>query len=68
MAKRRGRPHNRHEPYQLKITGTPKLERYLDDLVKEQGYGNSKAAVALALIWRGFEDLIAKGVLDRRKE
>lgn len=61
------RPKNRHDPVRITITGTPKLAQYLDDLVEEEGYGNSRGAVAQNLVWRGIEQLIAAGILDRRK-
>jgi hypothetical protein len=59
------RPHRRVPP--VSITATPKLVEYLDDLVDEEGYGNSKAEVARTLVWRGIEDLIKGRILDRRK-
>lgn len=62
-----GRPKNRHKSVLVTITGTPKLAAYLDDLVAEEGYGHSGAEVARTLVWRGIEELISKGVLDRRK-
>lgn len=61
------RPKNKHEPVRITITGTPKLAQYLDDLILEEGYGNSRGTVAQSLVWRGLEQLIAAGVLDRRK-
>ncbi len=62
-----GRPKNRHKPVIETITGTPKLRKYLEDLVLEEGYGNSRGVVARTLVWRGIEDLISKGILNRRK-
>jgi hypothetical protein len=59
------RPRNLHKPVQVTITGTPKLASYLDALVKEEGYGNSRAEVAKTLIWRGIEELLSKGILDQ---
>lgn len=64
---RRGRPKNQHEPVKVTMTGTPKLALYLDDLVAEEGYGNSRAEVAKTLVLRGIEDLLSKRILDRRK-
>jgi hypothetical protein len=64
---RPGRPRNRHKSVPVTITGTPKLAAYLDALVREEGYGTSRASVAGNLVWRGIEDLISKGVLDRRR-
>jgi len=40
---------------------------YLDDLIEEEGYGNSRAGVAKNLVWRTIEELISKGIIDRRK-
>jgi hypothetical protein len=60
------RPRNQHETTELKVAAvTPKLLRYLDAIVGEEGYGNSRSEVAKTLIWRGIEELISKGVLDR---
>jgi len=49
------------------ITGTRKLAVYLDDLIAEDGFGTSRAEVAKSLVWRTIEDLISKGILDRRR-
>lgn len=62
-----GRPRNTVETFQVTITSTPKMKLYLDDLILEQGYGNSYAGVAQTLVWRAIEELVSKGVLDRRK-
>ena len=43
-----------------------KLAAYLDDLVEEEGYGNSRVEVARSLVWRGIEDLMSRGILTRR--
>jgi hypothetical protein len=61
-----GRPRNRYKPVEVTITSTPKLGLYLDDLVSEEGYGNSRAEVARTLVWRGIEELLGKGILTRR--
>jgi hypothetical protein len=55
------------EPYKVTVTSTPKLGLYLEDLKDEEGYGNSVAEVARTLVWRGIEELIKGGILDRRK-
>jgi hypothetical protein len=55
------------KPFKVTITSTPKLGLYLNDLKGEEGYGNSPSEVARTLAWRGIEELIARGVLDRRK-
>lgn len=47
----------------LHVTG--KVAKYLDALVREEGYGNNRTEVARTLIWRGIFDLIAKGILRR---
>lgn len=60
------RPENPHKTKAVKITATPKLVAYLEDLIQEEGYGHSKAEIARTLVWRGVEDLISKGVLTRR--
>ena len=61
-----GRPKNRVPTSELRLKATPKLKRYLEDIVLEEGYGRSAPDAAVNLIWRAIEDLIAKGVLDRR--
>lgn len=61
-----GRPKNAIPTSTLAIRITPKLKRYLDDLVLEEGYGGSPPDVARTLLWRAIEDLVAKGILDRR--
>lgn len=62
------RPRNSHPTTSVPISATPKLLKYLDDLVKEEAYGNSRAEVAKSFVWQVIQDLISKGVLDRRKE
>ncbi len=52
----------------ITITSTPKLASYLNDLVDEEGYGKTPSEVARTLVWRGIEELIKAGILDRRKE
>ena len=67
MAKR-GRPKkNEGESFTETIISSPKLRAYLRDLINEEGYGNSRAEVVRTLVWRGIEELINRGVLDRRK-
>jgi hypothetical protein len=51
---------------QVTITGTPKLAIYLDDLIAEEGLGNTRAEVAKALVWQAIRDFIRDGVLTRR--
>ena len=67
MPNKAGRPRNLHETVEVKITSTEKFGAYLDDLVKEQGYGNSRAEVARLLTWRGIQQLITDRLLKRRK-
>jgi len=43
-----------------------KLAVYLDDLIREEGYGNSRVEVVRALVWRAIEDLLSRGILTRR--
>jgi hypothetical protein len=40
---------------------------YLEDLVREEGYGTSTPEVARTLVWRGIEELIFKGVIHRKR-
>ncbi|MGH7818604.1 MAG: hypothetical protein ACREQ9_02430 [Candidatus Binatia bacterium] len=61
------RPKNPVQPVKVVITGTPKMARYLADLVVEEGYGNTPAEVARTLVWRGIEELISRNVLGRRR-
>jgi hypothetical protein len=67
MTTKPGRPRNRYKSIPIRITATPKLAAYLDDLIREEGYGNGRAEVARTLVWRGIEDLVDKRILDRRK-
>lgn len=61
------RAKSKHQAVKITVTGTPKLAYYLETLVIEEGYGNSPSEVARALIWRGIEELIKNGILDRKK-
>lgn len=51
----------------IQIKKTPKLMAYLEKLVEEEGYGTDPTKVANTLVWRGIEELISKGILDRVK-
>lgn len=62
-----GRPPNAIPSVKVTITASPKLALYLADLVSEEGYGASPSEVAKNLIWRALEDLIQRGVLERRR-
>jgi hypothetical protein len=61
------RPKNTHKSIEVTITASPKMGAYLDDLCREEGYGNSRAEIARNLVWRAIEELIGKGIVDRRK-
>ena len=67
MANGGGRPTKRVVTKPVPITATPKLIAYLTALIDEEGYGTSVAGVAQTLVWRGIEELIKSGILDRRK-
>jgi hypothetical protein len=62
---RRGRPRNKHKAVEVPITATPKLVAYLDALIAEEGYGNSRAEVARTLCWRMIEQLTTGGTLQQ---
>jgi hypothetical protein len=62
---KRGRPPNKHKPIEVPITATPKLVAYLDALIDEEGYGNSRAEVARTLCWRMIEQLTAGSTLKQ---
>lgn len=62
-----GRPKNRFKSVTVTITATPKLFQYLDDLIEEEGFGNSRAEIAKNFVWKEINRLISVGNLDRRK-
>ncbi len=64
---KQGRPKNLHKSVTVTITATPKLAQYLDDLIKEEGFGNSRAEIAKNFVWKEINRLISAGNLDRRK-
>jgi hypothetical protein len=68
MIKRKnGRPKNEEATSTLEVTGTEqKLLAYLDDLLKLQGFGNSKSAIARGFIWKEVNRLIETGRLKQR--
>lgn len=61
-------PRKKGEPLsqRVDVAVSEKLAAYLDDLVQEEGYGNSRVQVARTLVWRGIEDLLSRGILTRR--
>lgn len=61
------RPINIEEPIRVTITDVPKLGLYLDDLIAEGGHGHSRGEVARTLVWRGIEEYMKAGLLDRRR-
>lgn len=68
MIKRKnGRPKNEEVTATLEVTGTEqKLLAYLDDLLKLQGFGNSKSAIARGFIWKEVNRLIETGRIKQR--
>jgi len=60
-----GRPKSLHPPSDVKITATPKLVAYLNALIHEDGFGNSRAEVARNLVWRMIEQLRRDGIIKR---
>ena len=65
--KKVGRPRNRHKTITVAITVTTKLVQYLDDLINEEGFGNSRAEIAKNFVWKEINRLISTGNLDRHK-
>jgi hypothetical protein len=61
------RPRNQHPSVSITITATPKLVHYLEDIVQEEGYGATPSEIARNLVWRGIEELIAKGIITQRR-
>lgn len=59
------RPKLPYTPISVTIRASPKLAAYLDLVIDEEGHGNSRPAVAESLVWRGIEELISRGVLNR---
>jgi len=57
------RPRNKHKSTEVPITATPKLVAYLEALIEEEGYGNSRAEVARTLCWRMIEQLRSARIL-----
>lgn len=47
------------------IDATPKMARYLDDLVETGLYGSTRSEVATRLVTRGLEVVIERGVVER---
>jgi len=64
-----GRPPNPYRSRTRPVTfaAEPKLYAYLQDLVKEQGYGTSRGEVARSLVWERVRELISAHLLDRRR-
>ena len=62
-----GRKPDGDGPKKLDIPTTPKLRAYLRDIMDEEGYGDDSTSVAKTLIWKGIEELISKGIIERRK-
>jgi hypothetical protein len=50
---------------ELRVAATPKLIAYLEALVSEEGYGNTRAEVARTLCWRMIEQLIRDKILEQ---
>lgn len=46
---------------------SPKMIGYIDDLVAEGGYGDTRGEVVEWLIWAGIRDLVSRGLIDRRE-
>lgn len=65
-SRKKGRPHNEEEADHFDVSCEPKLVAYLEDLVKLQGFGNSKSAVARNFIWQEVNRLIEVRRLKER--
>ena len=62
-----GRLKRRKPSKPLTIGLTLKLHAYLNDLVEEEGYGDTPTEVARNLLSRAIQDLVKDGVIDRRR-
>lgn len=60
------RPKKAIASVKITITAGPMLKEYLEELVLQELYGGSAAEVARALVVRGVEELLLKGVLSRK--
>ena len=47
-----------HESTPIEFAASPKLVQYLDDLVAEEAFGNSRAEIARSFVWKEVNRLI----------
>lgn len=56
---------NRFPSAPLRISTTPQVERYLDELIDTGLFGKTRAEVAERLISNGMKDLIREGIIKK---
>ena len=62
MARRR----KSQEAFTVEFAATPKLVAYLDDLIKEEGFGNSRAEIVRNFVWKEVNRLLEVARLKSR--
>lgn len=60
------RPKSRTKKITLELQLTPKLARYLDDLVKLEGFGETRQEVIKKFVWDGVNAALPKERLKQR--
>jgi len=61
-----GRPKNAHDSVTIEVTASPKLVAYLDDLKKQEGFGNSRAEITRNFVWKEINRLLEVNRLKAR--
>jgi len=60
------RPKSKARKTTLELQLTPKLARYLDELVKEEGFGETRQEVIKKFVWDGVNSVLPRERLKRR--
>jgi hypothetical protein len=50
----------------IEVAASPKLVQYLDELVRDEGFGNSRPEIVRAFVWKEVNRLIEAGRLKPR--
>jgi hypothetical protein len=61
-----GRPASPHPKKTIEVQASPKLVAYLNDVLKMEGYGDSRPEIVKRFVWDGINKLLAEKLLKKR--
>jgi hypothetical protein len=61
-----GRPRNQHPKKTVELQASPKLLAYLNELLRMEGFGDTRPEIVKRLVWDGINKLLAEKRLKQR--